>query len=75
LFGPKVQKAFEDMGVIEFQDVNPDDLSAADEALADDLDRRRGLLTDEEAATASLAGIDPTRAEQVKATIQAAQEG
>ncbi len=74
LFGPKVRTAFEDMGVIEFQDVNPDDLSAADEALAEDLDQRRGLLSAEEAATASLAGIDRARAEEVKATIQAAQE-
>src|SRR5205823_6656432 len=73
LFGPKVQRAFQDMGVIEFQDLNPDDLSAADEALAQDLDRRRGLLTEEEAATAALAGIDPARAEEVKATIQAAE--
>ncbi len=72
LFGDKVRTAFEEMGVIEFQDVNPDDLSAADEALAEDLDRRRGLLTDEEAATASLAGIDPARAEEVKATIASA---
>ena len=74
LFGPKVQRAFEDMGVIEFQDVNPDDLSAADEELAVELDRRRGLLSPEEAATASLAGIDRARAEEGKATIQLAQQ-
>jgi P-aminobenzoate N-oxygenase AurF len=74
LFGPKVRAAFEDMGVIEFQDVNPDDLSAADEQLAQDLDARRGGLSPEEAATASLAGIDPARASEVKATIQAAGE-
>jgi hypothetical protein len=72
LLGPKVRAAFEDMGVIEFQDVNPDDLSAADEALAHDLDQRRGVLTSEEMATAALAGIDASRAEEVKATIQAA---
>jgi hypothetical protein len=70
LFGPKVQKAFTDMGVIGFQDMNPDDLSAADEEVAHDLDRRRGLLGEEEAATAALAGIDADRAAQVKATIQ-----
>jgi P-aminobenzoate N-oxygenase AurF len=74
LFGPKVQNAFTDMGVIGFQDANPDDLSAADEEIAHDLDRRRGL-TDEEAATATLAGIDPTRAAEVKATIQRGGEG
>jgi len=72
LFGPKVRAAFEDMGVIEFQDVNPDDLSAADEQLAQDLDARRGGLSPEEAATASLAGIDPARAREVNDTIQAA---
>jgi hypothetical protein len=74
LFGDKVQKAFEDMGVIQFQDVNPDDLSAADEEIARDLDRQRGLLTEEESATAALAGIDPERAEEVKAAIHLAQE-
>jgi hypothetical protein len=74
LFGEKVQRAFEDMGVIQFQDVNPDDLSAADEEIAQELDRQRGLLTDEEAAMAALSGIDPARAEQVKATIQHALE-
>ena len=70
LFGDKVQKAFQDMGVIEFVNMNPDDLSAADEEIARDLDRRSGKLSEEEAATAALAGIDPTRAEEVKATIE-----
>jgi hypothetical protein len=70
LFGPKVQQAFQDMGVIEFVNVNPDDLSAADEEIARDLDRRKGKLTEEEAGTAALAGIDPARAEEVKATIE-----
>jgi hypothetical protein len=76
LFGDKVRAAFDDMGVIEFQGLNPDDLSSADEALAIDLDRRRGVLSYEEMATAALAGIDRARAEEVKTTIQAAsQEG
>jgi len=66
LFGPKVRNAFEEMGVIDFQDVDPDDLAAADEELARDLDRRR-----EAAATAALAGIDPARAAEVEATIEA----
>jgi hypothetical protein len=74
LFGDKVQRAFEDMGVLGFQDVNPDDLSAADEEIARELDRSRGLLTEEEAATAALSGIDSARAEQVKATIHNAME-
>jgi P-aminobenzoate N-oxygenase AurF len=71
LFGPKVRRAFEDLGVIEFQHVDPDDLSAADEELARDLDRRRGVLTPEESATAALAGIDAARAREVKAAIEA----
>jgi hypothetical protein len=54
--------------------VNPDDLSAADEEIARELDRSRGLLTEEEAATAALSGIDSARAEQVKATIHNAME-
>jgi hypothetical protein len=74
LFGPKVQKAFTDMGVIGFQDVNPDDLSAADEEIARDLDQRKGVLTEEEAATATLAGIDPARAVEVKSQIERGAE-
>jgi hypothetical protein len=73
LFGPKVRDAFEDMGVLGFQDTNPDDLSAADEQVAQDLDRRRGLA-DDQAATAALAGIDPARAAEVDEAIQAGQE-
>ncbi|HEX8100604.1 MAG TPA: ferritin-like domain-containing protein [Actinomycetota bacterium] len=70
LFGPKVQAAFQDMGVIDFVNMNPDDLSAADEEIARDLDQRRGTLSEEEAATAAIAGIDPARAQEVKATIE-----
>jgi len=69
LFGPKVRNAFEEMGVIDFQDVNPDDLAAADEELARDLDRKR-----EAAATSALAGIDPARAAEVEATIEAGSQ-
>jgi hypothetical protein len=72
MFGDKVRTAFEEMGVIEFEHVTPDDLSAAGEALARDLDARRGLLTSEEEATASLAGVHRERADEVKATIQSA---
>jgi hypothetical protein len=79
LFGGKVQEAFVEMGVMDFQDVDPDDLSAADEEIARDLDARRGIgaaptsvLNEEEAATAAIAGIDPERAREVKRTIQAA---
>ena len=70
LFGPKVRKAFEDMGVIDFQDVNPDDLSAADEAIAAELEQRRVSPTGD-VVTAALAGIDPARAAEVAGTIEA----
>jgi para-aminobenzoate N-oxygenase AurF len=74
LFGPKVRDAFEDMGVLGFQDTNPDDLSASDEQVAQDLDRRRGILADDQAATAALAGVDPVRAAEVSEAIQAGEE-
>ena len=74
LWGPKVRAAFEDMGVIEFQGLNPDDLSAADEEIARDLDRRRGGGKDDEVATAALAGIDASRAQEVRAAIDAGRD-
>jgi para-aminobenzoate N-oxygenase AurF len=39
LWGPKVQKAFEDMGVIGYQTLEPDELFANDERVADDLEQ------------------------------------
>jgi hypothetical protein len=66
LFGPRVRAAFEDMGVLGFQDLRPDDLADADEALARELDARGGTE-----ATRALAGVDPARADEVAATISA----
>jgi 1,2-phenylacetyl-CoA epoxidase catalytic subunit len=74
LFGPKVRQAFDDMGVLEFQSLDPDDLSAADEELARDLDRRRALTNDDEVATAALAGVDPVRAAEVRDVIRAGED-
>jgi hypothetical protein len=72
LFGPKVQQAFQDMGVIEFQDVNPDDLAAADEEIARQLDHvRRPAPPDMGVAMDPLAEIDPARAGEVGAAIEA----
>jgi para-aminobenzoate N-oxygenase AurF len=73
LWGPKVRKAFEDMGVIDFQDLDPEDLSSADEQLAEDLDRRRDVTVTagDVEATAALGEIDPARASEVKEAIQA----
>jgi len=89
LWGPKVQKAYQDMGVMEFATMNPDDLSAADEQVAEDLYRRREQSPDgnggagrsgsdglagEEGGTAALAGVDPARAREVRAAIEAGGE-
>src|SRR5438128_8953679 len=60
LFGPKVQKAFQDMGVIDFADFNPDDLSAADEEVARELDRKRGFAGTGD-GPGTLGEIDPIR--------------
>jgi P-aminobenzoate N-oxygenase AurF len=73
LWGPKVRKAYEDMGVLQFQDVDPDALSAEDEKMARTLDTSRGLSEEAETA-ARLAGIDPTRALEVQETIRLGAE-
>ena len=67
LWGPKVQKAYADMGVIGIQDLDPDELSAQDEQIARKLDGSR--LSEEYDAAARLAGIDPARAVEVQETI------
>lgn len=41
LWGPKVQKAFVDMGIIDFAMLNPEDLSSYDEQVAEQFDARR----------------------------------
>ncbi|HEX2031986.1 MAG TPA: ferritin-like domain-containing protein [Actinomycetota bacterium] len=74
LWGKKIQRAYADMGVLQFQDADPDALSAQDEALARKLDTSRGLSEEAEAA-AKLAGVDATRAMEVEQTIRAGAEG
>jgi hypothetical protein len=73
LWGPRIRKAYEDMGVIQFQDMDPDGLSAEDEALARKLDTSQGLSPEEE-ASAKLAGVDPQRALEVQQTIRLGSE-
>jgi hypothetical protein len=52
LWGPQVQKAFVDMGVMQFQDLDIDALSEADERIAEEMEQllaeraRTGSLTD-----------------------------
>jgi hypothetical protein len=41
LLGPRTRKVFGDLGVMEFESLNPDELSAADEQIAEEMDRRR----------------------------------
>jgi len=74
LFGPKVQKAFQDMGVIDFAGMDPDDLSAADEEIAAQLDRKRGLSGGNGGGPGSLAEIDPQREREVAAAIESGKE-
>jgi hypothetical protein len=69
LWGPKVRKAYEDMGVLQYQDMDPDELSSQDEQVARKLDTSRGLSEEAEAAV-RLSGIDATRALEVQETIR-----
>ncbi|HEX9375296.1 MAG TPA: ferritin-like domain-containing protein [Actinomycetota bacterium] len=71
LFGPKVQAAFVDMGVIDFAETNPDDLSAADEQIAEEMERHHALLGTN---GGGLSDVDPGRAAEVVATIEAGSE-
>ncbi len=73
LWGPKIRAAYEDMGVIQFQDMDPDSLSAQDEALARKLDTSAGLTPEADAA-AKLSGVDPNRAREVQETIRLGAE-
>ncbi len=73
LWGPKVQKAYADMGVIQFQDLDPDTLSAQDEQIARKLVATK--LSDEAEAAARLSGVDPARALEVQETIRLGSEG
>ena len=73
LWGEKVQKAYQEMGVISFSDLNPEELIAQDEDHARRLDESRGLSEEAEAA-AALAGVDQARAIEVQETIKAGAE-
>jgi hypothetical protein len=73
LWGPKIQEAYTDMGVIQFQDMDPDSLSAQDEALARNLDTSAHLSPEADAA-AKLSGVDPQRALEVQETIRLGAE-
>lgn len=70
LLGPKVRRAFADMGVLDLQDLDLDEFSDADERIAEEMDRmlaeraQRGTIND-----------DGSRAHDLATTITAAEEG
>jgi 1,2-phenylacetyl-CoA epoxidase catalytic subunit len=68
LWGPTVQQAYVDLGVIQFQDMDPDVLQAQDEAIARKLDT--APMSPEKEAAAKLAGVDAKRAQEVEETIR-----
>ena len=47
LWGPKVQAAFVDMGVIAFQDVDVEELSALDDQIAEEMERALAAVRDD----------------------------
>jgi hypothetical protein len=53
LFGPKVKACFEDLKVIDFQDMDPQALSDSDEQIAEEMDRRRAEIMESVAVGAS----------------------
>jgi hypothetical protein len=44
LFGPKVKACFESLGVIDFQNLDPESMSASDEQIAEEMDRRKAEI-------------------------------
>jgi hypothetical protein len=68
LWGPKIQKAFVDMGVMQFEDVDMSELFDQDEAIAEEMER---MLADREHLQGNVdATIDSDgRGEQLAATI------
>jgi hypothetical protein len=62
LFGPRVRRAYEDLGVLEMVAADLDALMRADEDLAEDLDRRRAARDAVELAR-RVAEVDATIAE------------
>jgi hypothetical protein len=61
LWGPEVQKAYVDMGVMQFADLDVDELSANDECIAEDLEellarqKADGVITDDGSRAAAMA--------------------
>lgn len=69
LLGPKVQRAFAEMGVLDFQDLDLDEVSDADEQIAAEMDR----MLAERTQTGSITD-DGSRAYDMATTIAAADD-
>ena len=64
LWGPKVQKAYADMGVLDYAAANVEDLMKADEDIAETIDREKRFKAEEAARAADVtAMIDAATAE------------
>jgi hypothetical protein len=57
LWGPRVQKAYEDMGVLNYAATNVEDLMKADEDLAERLDREKRFAAEEAARAADVEAV------------------
>jgi len=57
LWGPKVQKAYADMGVLDFAATNVEDLMRADEDQAETIDREKRFAAEEAARAADVAAV------------------
>lgn len=74
LLGDKTRRAFEEIGVLDLQGLDADELVAADERAAADVDSSGVILRAEDESVAALAGVDRKRAEEVYAAIQTGRE-
>jgi P-aminobenzoate N-oxygenase AurF len=57
LWGPKVQKAYADMGVLDYAATNVEDLMKADEDIAEQIDREKRFKAEEAARAADVAAV------------------
>jgi hypothetical protein len=66
LWGPKVQKAFTDLGVIAFAELNPDELVASDEKVALQFDEKHQARIEELITTSNHSDLDRKGAKEGK---------
>ncbi|MEX0835069.1 MAG: ferritin-like domain-containing protein [Nitriliruptor sp.] len=68
LWGPKVQAAYEDMGVLQFQDLDVEELSESDERIAEEVEALVAARSEGRQAP-----VDGSRGAEIAATIAAAE--